>query len=61
MSSWLLRWNKQVLLKLRQGFCAAEGLGVKDIKGSYNRKEMLSRKHICCVSSLLLVQLHNQL
>lgn len=59
MSSWLLHWKKKVLLKLCQGFCAAEGLGVRDRKGSYNLKEMLSRKHICC-ASLLWIQLHNQ-
>lgn len=46
MSSWLLHWNKQVLFKPCQGFYAAEGLGVKDRKGSYNLREMHSRKHI---------------
>lgn len=34
------------VIEPRQGFYAAEGLGVKDRKGSYNLKEMLSRKHI---------------
>lgn len=53
ISSWLLHWNKQVLLKPHQGFYAAEGLGIKDRKGRYNLKEMLSRKHLWFASFLL--------
>lgn len=60
MSSQLLHQNTQVLLKPCQGFYAAEGLEVKDRKGSYNlKKKKCSGENIadvplcCCESSCI--------